>query len=101
MHPADARSVGVTDGDLVRVFNQRGEVRLPVEVNEGLAPGTVLAPGVWWIKFSPDGRTINQLVSQQETDMGASAVFYDTLVQVARVEAEAAVGEAEILVEVV
>lgn len=93
MHPADARSIGVVDGDLVRVFNTQGEVRLPVVVNEGLVPGTVLAPGVWWIKFSPDGRTINQLVSQEETDMGASALFYDTLVQVERVEPELSVAQ--------
>jgi len=42
--------------------------------------GTVLAPGIWWNKHSPDGRNVNQLTPQDETDMGASASFYDVRV---------------------
>ena len=44
--------------------------------------GTVLAPGIWWNKFSGDGRNINQITPQDETDMGGGATFYDTLVMV-------------------
>ncbi len=43
-------------------------------------PGTVLAPGIWWNKHSADGRNVNQLTPQDETDMGASASFYDVRV---------------------
>lgn len=82
MHPVDAERAGIAAGDTVRVFNARGEVHLPVEIDAGLAPGTVLAPGVWWTKFSSDGRNINQVTSAQEADMGAGGIFYDTLVQV-------------------
>lgn len=85
MHPRDAERAGLRENDLARVHNERGEVELPVVINEGLALGTVLAPGVWWAKFSPDGRNVNQLTSAQETDMGASATFYDTLVHVTKV----------------
>ena len=41
---------------------------------------TVLAPGIWWNKHSPDGRNVNQLTPQDETDMGSSASFYDVRV---------------------
>ena len=41
---------------------------------------TVLAPGIWWNKHSADGRNVNQLTPQDETDMGASASFYDVRV---------------------
>jgi hypothetical protein len=51
-------------------------------VTEAVVPGTVLAPGIWWAKFSPDGRNINQITPQDESDMGAGALFYDTLVTV-------------------
>ena len=34
-------------------------------------------PGVWWAKFSPDGRNVNQLTPQIEADMGSGACFYD------------------------
>ncbi len=85
MHPRDAERAGLRENDLARLHNERGEVELPVVINAGLSVGTVLAPGVWWAKFSPDGRNVNQLVSAQETDMGASATFYDTLVHVTKV----------------
>ena len=42
--------------------------------------GTVLAPGIWWNKHSADGRNVNQLTPQDETDMGASGSFYDVRV---------------------
>ena len=45
-------------------------------------PGTVLAPGIWWSKHSPDRRNVNRLTPQDETDMGASASFYDVRVRV-------------------
>jgi hypothetical protein len=53
-------------------------------VTENVIAGTVLAPGVWWAKHSPDGRNINQVTPQDEADMGAGALFYDVLVTVTR-----------------
>jgi hypothetical protein len=41
-----------------------------------------MAPGIWWSKFSRDGRGINQLTSQKEADMGSGACFYDVAVHV-------------------
>jgi anaerobic selenocysteine-containing dehydrogenase len=64
-------------------------VALKAEVTEGVMPGTVLAPGVWWAKHSPDGRNINQVTPQDEADMGAGALFYDVLVTVTRIESGA------------
>ncbi|MGL4651714.1 MAG: molybdopterin-containing oxidoreductase family protein, partial [Caldilineaceae bacterium] len=89
MHPQDAAARNLAAGDLARISNARGEVLLPVVLTEGLAPGTVLAPGVWWARFAADGRTINQVVSQDEADMGAGAIFYDTVVHVERAKAAA------------
>ena len=41
MHPEDARARGLTAGQWVRMWNERGEVRLPVEVSEAVRPGCV------------------------------------------------------------
>lgn len=90
MHPHDAAALGLIDGEMVRVRNERGSLTLPLLLTAGLVPGTVLAPGVWWAKFSPDGRNINQVVSAQETDMGAGAIFYDTVVHVERLSPQSA-----------
>lgn len=82
LHPQDAAQRSISDGDSVVVENEHGCVHLRAHVSEGIIAGTVLAPGVWWAKFSPDGRNINQVTSQDEADMGAGALFYDVLVQV-------------------
>ncbi len=86
MHPADAAARQIADGDTVRVWNELGEVTLTARVTEDLVPGTVLAPGIWWASHSPDGRNINQIVRQDEADMGGGACFYDAQVFVAAVQ---------------
>jgi anaerobic selenocysteine-containing dehydrogenase len=84
IHPQDAEPRGIVSGNVVRLCNGLGEVTLKAEVTEDVVPGTVLAPGVWWAKQSPDGRNINQVTPQDEADMGAGALFYDVLVTVSR-----------------
>lgn len=82
IHPDDAALRGIADGDQVCVANAQGEVRLTARVTTDIVPGTVLAPGVWWPKHSPDRRNINQVTLAAETDMGASGMFYDAAVWV-------------------
>lgn len=82
IHPDDAVERGIHDGDLVRVFNQRGEMQLRARVNDGSRKGLVVALSIWWKKLAPDGRNANELTSQRLTDMGRAPTFYDVLVQV-------------------
>lgn len=82
IHPDDAGPRRIEDGATVRVWNERGAVELAARVTADVIPGTVLAPGVWWAKYSPGGRNINQLIPQDEADMGAGALFYDVRVSV-------------------
>ena len=39
IHPADATRKGITDGDTVRVFSVRGEVRMHARVSDEVKPG--------------------------------------------------------------
>ena len=82
IHPHDAATRQVTEGSLVRVSNGLGTVQLIAHLSTDIIPGTVLAPGIWWSKFSPDRRNINQVTPQAEADMGAGASFYDVVVAV-------------------
>jgi anaerobic selenocysteine-containing dehydrogenase len=82
IHPDDATPRHITTGAQVQVVNELGSVTLTAHVTTDIIPGTTLAPGIWWAKHSPDGRNINQITPQSETDMGASACFYDTRVWV-------------------
>jgi anaerobic selenocysteine-containing dehydrogenase len=78
---ADARKRGITNGDRVRVFNQRGEILLKARVDGKVQPGVVSA-SLNWAKMTPGFQSINSLTSEKLTDMGNSATFYSVLVEV-------------------
>ncbi|HZM34247.1 MAG TPA: molybdopterin oxidoreductase family protein [Burkholderiales bacterium] len=82
LHPDDAASRGVADGDPVRVFNDRGWFGAVARVNGKPRRGVAVALSVWWKKFSPDGRNANDVTSQRIADLGGAATFYDCLVEV-------------------
>lgn len=84
INAADAAARTIVDGDLVRVFNDRGEFRLPARLSDRVKPGLVVAPSIWWRKLTPDGQGVNTTTSQALSDMGGGATFYDNLVEVAR-----------------
>src|SRR4051812_28670182 len=90
MHPEDAAARGIRDGDQVRIYNARGSYTLRARINGKPRRGVVVAPSVWWKKFSPDGRNANNVTSQRTADLGGGATFYDCRVEVERVERAAA-----------
>jgi anaerobic selenocysteine-containing dehydrogenase len=84
IHPADAASRGIRDGDRVRVFNDRGAMIAAARVTDKARLGVVVALSIWWRKLSPDRTNANMLTGQALTDMGRAATFYDVLVEVER-----------------
>ncbi|MDQ3650712.1 MAG: molybdopterin oxidoreductase family protein [Acidobacteriota bacterium] len=84
INPQDAAARGINDGDHVRAFNERGACELTAVVSTRARAGVVVSPSVWWNKLSPGGTNINQLSSQELTDIGGGATFYDALVEVER-----------------
>jgi molybdopterin guanine dinucleotide-containing S/N-oxide reductase-like protein len=86
MHPDDARARGLAEGDTVRVFNDRGALRLTVLMNAALPAGVVTAQ-LDWAKLHATGDNVNVLTSERLTDLGAAATFYSTLVEVERAQA--------------
>jgi anaerobic selenocysteine-containing dehydrogenase len=83
IHPQDAAARGLVNGQLVRVFNERGAYHCVAKVSERARPGVVNGLGVWWRKLGKNGTNVNELTSQQLTDLGGGATFYDCLVEVA------------------
>ncbi|HMC30458.1 MAG TPA: molybdopterin oxidoreductase family protein [Candidatus Angelobacter sp.] len=81
IHTADAERRGIHEGDWVRIFNDRGEVRLKAHVNGAVQPG-VVAARLNAARFAPDGKSINSLTSETLTDIGGGATFYSCLVEV-------------------
>ncbi|MGW8283782.1 MAG: molybdopterin-containing oxidoreductase family protein, partial [Gemmatimonadota bacterium] len=78
VHPADAERREIGDGMRARVFNDRGELLLPVRIDPGLKPGCISVTNGWWIT---DGGTVNFCSAGRETDIGHGAAFHDNLVE--------------------
>ncbi|MDB5755312.1 MAG: molybdopterin oxidoreductase [Massilia sp.] len=82
IHPADSALRGIEDGEIVRIFNDRGSFVAKARVTPRARPGLVVGLSVWWKKLASDGKNANEVTSQRLTDMGRAPTFYDTLVQV-------------------
>ena len=83
MHPADAAARGIADGDAVRIWNDRGSLKLTALLNGSVPPG-VVAGHLDWAKMHPEGVNQNVLTSERLTDLGGAATFYSALVEVAK-----------------
>jgi anaerobic selenocysteine-containing dehydrogenase len=83
MHPDDARDRGLSDGELVRIFNELGEVHCPLTVAPVVRPGVVSLPKGIWRRNTRNSMTGTALVPDTLTDIGGGACFNDARVQVA------------------
>jgi anaerobic selenocysteine-containing dehydrogenase len=83
MHPIDASARGLADGDLVRVFNDLGEVQCPLAVLPTIKPGTISLPKGLWRRSTRNGVTGTALVPDTLEDLSGGACFNDARVQVA------------------
>ena len=84
MSPADAGARGLSDGEKVAAYNERGEVVFFLSVTDRVPDGVVAAEGIWWLAYAPGPRSVNALTSQRLTDRGEGSTFYDTKVEVRR-----------------
>ncbi len=82
IHPSDAGPRQITDGSPVQIFNRRGDFVAKAVVTDRVRSGVVSAPSIWWNKLSPGGRNVNSTTSEEITDIGGGATFYDNLVEV-------------------
>jgi anaerobic selenocysteine-containing dehydrogenase len=82
MHPHDAAARGLADADLVRMFNDLGEVHCTLTVSASVRPGTVSLPKGVWRRSTRNGFTATALVPDTLTDIGGGACFNDARVQV-------------------
>ncbi len=85
VHADDARARGIADGQVVRVFNDRGEYRCKARISERARPGVVNGLGIWWRKLGLAGTNVNELTHQKLTDIGHAPTFYDCLVEIGAV----------------
>ncbi len=86
INPIDAKSRGIKNGEMVRIFNDRGEVRINAKVTPRIMPGVVgLGEGAW---HDPDnqsidhGGCINVLTTQRPSPLAKGNPQHSNLVQI-------------------
>ena len=86
INPIDAQARGIQNGELVRIFNDRGEVRINAKVTPRIIPGVVaLSEGAW---YAPDNNRIdhsgciNVLTTQRPSPLAKGNPQHSNLVQI-------------------
>jgi anaerobic dimethyl sulfoxide reductase subunit A len=90
LNPADAEERGIRDGDVVKVYNDRGAMVIPCRVTARIMPGVIDIPhGAWW---TPDDRGIDRrgaadvLTSERLTPLAHGTASHTMMAQVERAE---------------
>ena len=97
MNPQDAEKLGIKDGDLVRVYNERGQVLVGAVLSDNFPSGVVrLQEGAW---FSPLDESIGAIdtygcPNTLTLDIGASSLSQATSVSTCLVNVEKWQGDA-------
>ena len=80
IHPDDAQAKGIAEGDLVRLSNERGSVRLHAVLFEGVQRGVLIAESIWPNAAHIDGEGINVLTGADSPAPFGGAAFHDNRV---------------------
>ena len=83
MHPQDAAARNLVEGVRVRVWNDLGEVHLPLRITEDVRPGVISSDKGAWFRTSDNGRTVSALAPSHYADISDGACYNDTRVEVA------------------
>jgi hypothetical protein len=70
IHPKDAGPRGIESGQMVRIYNDRGEFFARAQVGATVHPGVVVTLGTWWKSYTGGRLTCNAVTSTRLTDMG-------------------------------
>jgi anaerobic selenocysteine-containing dehydrogenase len=81
VHPADAEARGIKDGDTVKVYNDRGELKVRAWVTEWMTQGIVSLENGWWER---EGGSSSTLTNDTPEALSNGHSLNNTLVQVGK-----------------
>ena len=84
----DAKERGIDDGDLVRLYNDRGETYCYAVIIKGLLDGVCATQKQFKGSNTPGGVNVNVLNSEMLTDFGLSPTFYSCLAEIEKADPE-------------
>lgn len=82
IHPDDANTRKINEGDTINVFNGRGQFSAIANVTEDIREGVIYAGVGYWDSMTKSNTGINSVTDDRHTDMGQSGAYSDLLVQV-------------------
>lgn len=83
INPVDAAARGLEHVKRIRVWNDLGNVVLPLIISDAVPPGVVAPEKGAWIATSETGQTISALVSADaRADLAKGACYNETAVEV-------------------
>jgi anaerobic selenocysteine-containing dehydrogenase len=85
VHPSDAAARNISDGQQLKVFNERGKVFLPARISEKVTRGVVCMPQGYWLSHFRGGSSANALTTDLLTDMGRGGALQETRVEIEKV----------------
>jgi anaerobic selenocysteine-containing dehydrogenase len=83
MNPADAAARGLADGSFVKVWNELGQVFLPLRITGAVRSGVVSSEKGAWLRTSRNGQTVSALAPTHKADLADGACYNDSRVEVA------------------
>ena len=84
IHPQDAESLELTDGEYVELHNESGSIELNCRIDSRTQTGVLLSYKGRWPKLS-GGANVNLLHSPQMSDLGESTAVHSTIVGLRKV----------------
>ena len=82
LHPEDAEARGLSDGDGIRIHNDRGSFVGQARVNDAARPGVAFMHKSHWPKLVEGGANANATTPERDADMAGAPTFHDNRVEV-------------------
>ena len=84
LHPNDAATRNIAEGDRVRVANLQGTFDAVAHLSDTTQPGVAVAPVGYWRNGSRNTGAVNAVTSAIFADLGHAPVFSDVQVEIPR-----------------
>ena len=85
INPSDADKLSMSNGDIIRVGNEKGSIAIHAEVSPETRTGTIVVESVWPNDAFIENIGINLLTSAEASQPSGGAPFHDTSVWVKKI----------------
>tara|TARA_B100000945_G_scaffold288692_1_gene261218 strand:- start:1135 stop:3120 length:1986 start_codon:yes stop_codon:yes gene_type:complete len=86
INPIDAKIRDISDGEIVKVYNERGETSLIARITDAVLPGVLYTPKGTWFSASKSGQTVNALLNVDiHKDIENGACYNEAFCEVSRI----------------